>query len=158
MDGDLALRFTVRNTGKERLEIGSLGLPIEFNSIVTGKTQVEMQAQCCLSDPYIGFDAGHLRVAPVNPQTGSASALVVTPLWGTDTPFQACRNLKEPFVADTAYGTHTFENLYEWQVLTKAWAENEWTSSGEQPWHEPSRILDVNKSFQIVCASPLLMV
>ncbi|KAL3486997.1 hypothetical protein BJX62DRAFT_241396 [Aspergillus germanicus] len=149
VEGDLAVRFTISNVGKQQLEIGSLGLPTEFNSIFTGKTQTEMQAQCCLSDPYIGFDAGYLRVAPVNPQTGSASALVVTPLHGTDTPFQAYRNLKEPSFPETAYGTHTFENLYEWQVLTKAWAENEWASC-KRPWHEPSsRMLEVNESLQI---------
>ncbi|KAI1023763.1 hypothetical protein LB504_005008 [Fusarium proliferatum] len=138
VDGDLGLRFTIRNTGDKQLEIGSLGLPIEFNSVFTGKTQSEMQNQCCLSDPYIGLDAGHLRVAPVNPQTGSPSGLVVTPLQGTETRFEAYRNLKEPSFPETAYGTHTFENLYEWQVLTKAWAENEWAASGEQPWHDPS--------------------
>ncbi|KAM0212113.1 hypothetical protein ACHAQI_004853 [Fusarium lateritium] len=150
VDGDLALRFAIHNTSDRNVEIGSLGMPIEFNSIFTGKTQSDMQDQCCLCDPYIGFDAGHLRVSPVNPQTGSPSGLVVTPLQGTETSFQAYRNLTEPFFDETAYGTHTFENLYEWQILTKAWAENEWTGSGERPWHEPSsKILCSGESFKI---------
>ncbi|KAF5574305.1 hypothetical protein FPCIR_13666 [Fusarium pseudocircinatum] len=150
VNGDLALRFTIRNTSQQDVEIGSLGLPIEFNCIFTGKTQSEMQDQCCLFDPYIGFDAGHLRVAPVNPKTGSPSGLLVTPLQGTDSPFEAFRNLEEPRLEDTAYGTHTFENLYEWQILTRAWAENEWAQSKAMPWHEPSsRILSGLDSFQI---------
>ncbi|KAF5539983.1 hypothetical protein FMEXI_8633 [Fusarium mexicanum] len=150
VDGDLALRFTIRNTSQQDVEIGSLGLPIEFNCIFTGKTQSEMQDQCCLFDPYIGFDAGHLRVAPVNPKTGSPSGLLVTPLQGTDTPFAGFRNLEEPRFDDTAYGTHTFENLYEWQILTRAWAENEWAQCNATPWHQPSsRMLSGHESFQI---------
>ena len=65
VDGDLGLRFTIANGGKNTVEIGSLGFPAEFNSIFTNRTAEDMAAHCSLSDPYIGQDAGHIRVAPV---------------------------------------------------------------------------------------------
>jgi hypothetical protein len=49
---------------------------------------------------------------------------------------EAYRNLEETYYDDTAYGSQTFEGFYEWQVLSKAWAENEW--AGKELWNEPS--------------------
>ncbi|KAM5344201.1 hypothetical protein ACJ41O_012738 [Fusarium nematophilum] len=133
VSGDLGLRFTLENTGDESLEIGSLGFPAEFNSIFSNRTAIEMQAHCSLSDPYIGMDAGQIRVTPVK---GTGKALVVTPLKGTKSPLEAYRNLREQNLAPTYYGSQTFEGFYEWQVLSKAWAEDEW--KGQEPWNEPS--------------------
>ncbi|KAH7026659.1 uncharacterized protein B0I36DRAFT_294801 [Microdochium trichocladiopsis] len=149
VDGDLALRFTLRNPADSNnnnaaIEIGSLGFPAEFNSIFTDRHAADMQRLCSLSDPYIGMHAGHIRVSPIR---GSGSALVVTPLAGTDTPMEAYRNLYEAWYADTGYGSQTFEGFYEWQVLSKAWAENEWAANGAKPWNEPSsRVLEAGAS------------
>ncbi|KAI3574105.1 hypothetical protein IWW34DRAFT_885371 [Fusarium oxysporum f. sp. albedinis] len=133
IEGDLGLRFTIINGGDDTIEIGSLGFPAEFNSIFTNRTAEEMQAHCSLSDPYIGQDAGQIRVAPVK---GTGNALVVTPLNGTKTPLEAYRDLEEPWFDSTGYGSQTFEGFYEWQVLTKAWAEKEWKH--QEPWNQPS--------------------
>ncbi|KAK8070830.1 hypothetical protein PG997_011033 [Apiospora hydei] len=151
--GDLGLRFTVRNHGRVAIELGSLGFPTEFNSIFTGRPAAEMARVCSLSDPYIGMHAGHIRVAPTK---GNGPALVVTPLMlsgensssYTGTPMEAYRNLREDhYDEQTAYGSQTFEGLYEWQVLTKAWAENEW--SGVEPWNKPSsRVLQPGDSLE----------
>ncbi|KAH7376857.1 hypothetical protein B0T11DRAFT_217470 [Plectosphaerella cucumerina] len=152
VDEDLGLRFTVENTGSSPVEIGSLGFPAEFNSIFTNREAVAMQEKCSLSDPYVGLDAGHIRVTPVNPRRGSAAALVVTPLKGTNSGLEAYRNLREPSFEDTWYGSQTFEGFYEWQVLTKAWAENEWAvaKDAEGPWNEPtSRTLAPGESVQV---------
>lgn len=131
VSGDLGLQFTLSNTGQSAVEIGSLGFPAEFNSIFTDRTAEGIQAKCSLTDPYIGLDAGYLRVAPVS---GSGSALVVTPLG--ETPLEAYRNLVEDSYEGTYYGSQTFEGFYEWQVLSQAWAENEWV--GGEPWNPPS--------------------
>ncbi|KAK7946490.1 uncharacterized protein PG986_010811 [Apiospora aurea] len=151
--GDLGLRFTIRNQGRVAIELGSLGFPTEFNSIFTGRPAAEMARVCSLSDPYIGMHAGHIRVAPTK---GSGPALVVTPLIlgsensssYTGTPMEAYRNLREDhYDEQTAYGSQTFEGLYEWQVLTKAWAENEW--SKVEPWNTPSsRVLQPGDSLE----------
>ncbi|KAK8073894.1 hypothetical protein PG994_004793 [Apiospora phragmitis] len=157
--GDLGLRFTIRNSGPVALELGSLGFPTEFNSIFTGRPTAEMAAVCSLSDPYIGMHAGHIRVAPTK---GSGPALVVTPLLlgdgdnnknnnnSSSTPMEAYRNLQEShYDEQTAYGSQTFEGLYEWQVLTKAWAENEWAGTGVEPWNAPSsRVLQPGESLE----------
>ncbi|ORY70398.1 uncharacterized protein BCR38DRAFT_521188 [Pseudomassariella vexata] len=135
VSGDLGLQFTFQNTGSDALEIGSLGFPAEFNSIFTGRAAARMQALCSLSDPYIGMHAGYIRVTPTS---GTGAALVVTPLNGTNTPLEAYRNLEEPYYDDTAYGSQTFEGFYEWQVLSKSWAETEW--EGVEPWNEPSAL------------------
>lgn len=132
VDDDLGLRFTIKNTGTARVEIGSLGFPAEFNSIFTQRQPIDMQRLCSMSDPYIGLDAGQIRVTPVK---GTGKSLVVTPLDGTKTPFEAYRNLVERSYSETGYGSQTFEGFYEWQTLTKAWAENEWAST--TPWNEP---------------------
>lgn len=131
VDGDLGLSFTITNSGNASVEVGSLGFPAEFNSIFTNRTAEETQEVCSLSDPYIGMHGGFIRVSPIS---GNGAALVVTPLG--DTPMEAYRNLDEPYYAATAYESQVFEGFYEWQTLTKAWAENEWNAS--QPWNEPS--------------------
>ncbi|KAK8040411.1 hypothetical protein PG991_000199 [Apiospora marii] len=152
--GDLGLLFTIRNAGGAALELGSLGFPTEFNSIFTGRPAAEMARVCSLADPYIGMDAGHIRVAPTK---GDGAALVITPLSSGDndggnssntTPMEAYRNLREDhYDEQTAYGSQTFEGLYEWQVLTKAWAENEW--SGVEPWNAPSsRVLQPGEALE----------
>ncbi|KAF6814612.1 hypothetical protein CPLU01_14363 [Colletotrichum plurivorum] len=142
VSGDLGLRFTIQNSGTSALEIGSLGFPAEFNSIFTNRRAPDMQRLCSLSDPYIGMHAGQIRVAPIR---GTGAALVVTPLG--DTPLEAYRNLRETSYADTGYGSQTFEGFYEWQVLTRAWAENEWRS--QTPWNPPSsRTLQPGQALQ----------
>ena len=140
VDGDLGLRFEITNTAKGPVEIGSLGFPTEFNSIFTRRSAEQIQQKCSLADAYVGMHAGYIRVAPVR---GNDSALVVTPLG--DTPLEAWRNLDETSYDDTAYGSQTFEGFYEWQVLTKAWAEKEWAR--KEPWNPPSsRVLQPGQS------------
>ncbi|KAI8959190.1 hypothetical protein F5Y11DRAFT_333927 [Daldinia sp. FL1419] len=131
ISGDLGLRFTIGNSGTSLLEIGSLGFPAEFNSIFTNRAAADTQRLCSLSDPYVGMHAGYIRVSPVR---GTGPALVVTPLG--DTPLEAYRNLAEPSYQATAYGSQTFEGFYEWQILSRAWAEKEWADV--QPWNAPS--------------------
>ncbi|KAI8634028.1 hypothetical protein F5Y19DRAFT_411747 [Xylariaceae sp. FL1651] len=144
VSGDLGLRFTIANTDTSAVELGSLGFPAEFNSIFTNRAAADIQRLCSLSDPYVGMHAGYIRTTPVS---GTGAALVVTPLNGTDTPFEAYRNLAEPSYASTYYGSQTFEGFYEWQVLTKAWAEKEW--AGVTPWNTPSsRTLAPGQSMQ----------
>jgi hypothetical protein len=135
VEDDLGLRFTLENTGSAPLEVGSLGFPAEFNSIFTNRKATDMQRLCSLSDPYVGLDAGYIRVTPVK---GTGKALVVTPLNGTSTPLEAYRNLAEPSFSETAYGSQTFEGFYEWQTLSKAWAENEWAN--QDPWNTASSV------------------
>ncbi|KAJ5098849.1 hypothetical protein N7532_005850 [Penicillium argentinense] len=142
IDGDLALSFTITNIGNSSLEIGSLGFPTEFNSIFSNRTAEEMSAKCSLADPYIGLDAGYIQVTPTS---GTGAALIVTPLLNTSTPFEAWRNLDEPSTEPLYYGSQTFEGFYEWQVHTKAYAEDEWTDV--TPWNEPSsKILKADQS------------
>jgi hypothetical protein len=144
VSGDLGLRFTIANSGASTIELGSLGFPAEFNSIFTNRAAADIQRLCSLSDPYVGMHAGYIRA---NPISGTGAALVVTPLNGTDTPLEAYRNLAEPSYASTYYGSQTFEGFYEWQVLTKAWAEKEWASV--TPWNTPSsRTLAPGQSMQ----------
>lgn len=140
VDGDLGLSFTLTNTLNASIELGSLGFPAEFNNIFTNYTAEQTQQYCSLSDPYIGMHAGYIRVSPIS---GNGAALVVTPLG--DTPMEAYRNLVETYYDSTAYGSQVFEGLYEWQTLTKAWAEKEWNAT--EPWNTPSsKILAAGQS------------
>ncbi|KAI0422506.1 hypothetical protein F5X98DRAFT_326244 [Xylaria grammica] len=144
VSGDLGLRFTIVNSGTSTIELGSLGFPAEFNSIFTNRAATDIQRLCSLSDPYVGMHAGYIRT---NPVSGTGAALAVTPLNGTDTPFEGYRNLAEQSFSSTYYGSQTFEGFYEWQVLTKAWAEKEWANVS--PWNPPSsRTLAPGQSLQ----------
>lgn len=140
IEGDLGLSFTLTNTLSASIELGSLGFPAEFNNIFINYTAEQTQQHCSLSDPYIGMHAGYIRVSPIS---GNGAALIVTPLG--DTPLEAYRNLDEPYYDSTAYGSQVFEGLYEWQTLSKAWAENEWNAT--EPWNTPSsKILAAGES------------
>ncbi|KAE8356324.1 hypothetical protein BDV28DRAFT_165267 [Aspergillus coremiiformis] len=133
VDGDLGLSFTLTNQGTSSVEIGSLGFPIESNSIFTKRTADEVTAKCSLVDPYIGLDAGYLQFTPTS---GKGPALIITPLGNTSTPFEAWRNLDEAPTTDTEYNSQTFEGFYEWQTHSKAYAEQEWATA--TPWNDPT--------------------
>ena len=130
--GDLTLSFTIQNNGSSAVDIGSLGMPIEFNNIFTGRTAVETTNKCVLVDPYIGLDAGYLQVTRL---TGTGPNLVITPL-NDMSKFEAWRFLHEPEDVPLGYQVQTFEGNYAWEIYTQAYAEDEWSSV--VPWNAPT--------------------
>lgn len=135
-DGHLALRFELRNTSAQTVEIGALGVPMVFNNILTGRSLEEAHATNSFYDPYIGQDAGYLQVTRLN---GHGPALLVVPEEGT--PFEAYR----PLLEDRTDRGITFEGFYEWTVHSKAYAGNEWAET--QPWNPPtSATLDAGEA------------
>lgn len=133
-DGDLALNFTLRNINSEEVEVGSLGFPIEFNNIFTGRSAVATREKCVLVDPFIGLDAGYVQVTRL---LGVGPHLLVSPL-GANTKFEAWRFLREATDTSLAYQSQTYEGNYEWQVYSKAYAEQEWRNA--TPWNEPTSL------------------
>ncbi|KAL4985453.1 hypothetical protein BDW68DRAFT_198851 [Aspergillus falconensis] len=143
IDGDLGLSFTLTNTQNYSIELGSLGLPLEFNSIFYNYTAEEALDSCSLIDPYIGLGGGYVQVTPTS---GTGAALVITPLG--DTPFEAWNFLEEPTDGALPYHSQVFEGFYEWQSLTKAHAETDWADV--EPWNEPtSKILAPGSSWMV---------
>jgi hypothetical protein len=129
--GDLVLQVTIANPNKEStVELGAFGFPIEFNNIFTGRDAIETSEKCVLVDPYIGLDAGYLQVTRL---FGTGPAMVITP-YGNSSKFEAWRFLHEPSLSPLYYQSQTFEGHYAWQMLSKAYAENEW--SGTEPWND----------------------
>jgi len=124
--GRLRLEFRLSNRGVIPIEVGALGLPMPFNNIITGRSLEEAHARCSFTDPYIGEDAGYLRVTQLN---GVGPTLVVTPVGKT--PLQAWRLVNEPMRPN-----QTFEGMMEWMVHSRAYAENEW--KGALQWNEPT--------------------
>jgi hypothetical protein len=140
--GGFALRFNITNNGKTTIELGSLGLPITINNIFSTRTAEQTQDLCSLGDPYMGLDAGYVRVSHLR---GTGSALVITPLGFT--PFEAWRFLREP-PGNFGYQSQTYEGNYEWQVHSLAYAQNEWNAS--QPWNPPtSKLLQPNETYTV---------
>ena len=129
-ENDFAVRFNITNKGNESVELGSLGLPVSINNIFTGRSAEETQDKCALADPYIGLDAGYVRVSHLE---GTGNALVITPIGATK--LEAWRFLREP-QGNFSYQSQTFEGNYEWQIHSLAYAQNEWNSS--TPWNEPT--------------------
>ncbi|KAM3068028.1 hypothetical protein ACMFMF_009395 [Clarireedia jacksonii] len=131
---DVTLNFSITNTGNKSIEIGSLGFPIEFNSIFTGRTALATQQTCSFVDPNIGLGGGYLRVTPLS---GIGPALVVTPLG--QTPFEGWRFLQENAQTPLYYQSQTFEGFYSWEVYTLAYAQNEWKST--VPWNPATSLI-----------------
>lgn len=136
IDGTLGLRFTFTNTSTELIEIGSLGIPMIFNNILSGKSLEDAHIENVFYDPYIGKDAGYLQVVRLH---GKGPVLLIVPEKGTG--FEAYRPLNDD---PTSRGI-TFEGFHEWMVHSKNHAENEW--KGVEQWNQPtSRILTPGES------------
>jgi len=135
-DGNLGLRFVLKNSGDRPVEIGSLGIPLIFNNILHGKDLDRAHAACVFADPYIGLDGGYLQVARLH---GRGSVLLVLPYAGT--PFEAYR----PLLDDPTPRGVTFEGFHEWMVHSRAHAEEDWSEA--EPWNRPtSRRLNPGES------------
>ena len=130
--GDLALSFTIQNIAAGVVELGGLGIPIEFNNIFTNRTATETTAKCVFVDPFIGLNAGYLQVTRL---TGTGPNLILTPL-NKASKFEAWRFLHEPDDLQLGYQTQTFEGNYAWNIFTKSLAESEW--KGVEPWNPPT--------------------
>ncbi|KAI0644006.1 hypothetical protein C8Q79DRAFT_1002030 [Trametes meyenii] len=129
--GELQLLFDVTNSQKQAVEIGSLGAPLEFNNIFTGRSAAQTNELCSLFDPYIGQDAGYVQVTPL---LGTLPPLLVLPVGKS--PLEGWRFLPEDTSTSLGYQSQTFEGLYEWQFHTLAYAQNEWKNV--TPWNAPS--------------------
>src|SRR6266571_6995956 len=135
-EGELVLRFTLRNKMSERVQIGALGIPMIFNNVLNDRSLEEAHAKCSFYDPYIGEDAGYLQVTRLS---GKAPALLVVP--DGKTPFEAYNPILDrpghfgaaPIFTDPTPRGITFEGFYEWMVHSQAYAENEW--KGVQEWN-----------------------
>lgn len=127
--GRLRLVFTLKNPGQTPVEVGALGIPMPFNNIITDRSLEEAHAKCSFTDPYIGQDAGYLRVTQLN---GVGPTMVVTPIGKT--PLEAWRLVNEPMRPN-----QVFEGMMEWTVHTQAYAENEW--KGVAQWNAPTSVV-----------------
>ncbi|MES2463461.1 MAG: DUF5695 domain-containing protein [Armatimonadota bacterium] len=125
-NGELVLRFAVKNRTDSSLEIGALGIPMVFNNIISDRNLEQAHATCSFSDPYIGQDAGYIQVTRLS---GQGPALVVVP--DGKTPLEGYQLLREP-----TNPNQTFEGMFEWLVHTRAYAGNEWKTT--TPWNPPT--------------------
>jgi hypothetical protein len=124
-NGQLMLRFELKNNTNQVVEIGALGIPVIFNNILEGKTLEQSHAKNVFYDPYIGRDAGYLQVTRLS---GQAPSLIVIPYGNT--PFEAYN----PLLEDKTPKGIAFEGFYEWMVYSKAYAEREWKNA--DPWNQ----------------------
>lgn len=129
-NGNLVLRFTLKNKSGKPLEIGALGIPMIFDNILEGRSLEQTHVKNVFYDPYIGKDAGYLQVTRLS---GHAPSLIVTPVGHT--PFEAYNPLND----DPTPRGITFEGFYEWMVYSKAYAENEWKNA--EQWNIPTSAL-----------------
>lgn len=135
--GQLVLRFTLQNKTQQPVEIGSLGIPMVFDNIMTDRTLAQAHSICSFYDPYIGEDAGYLQVTRLS---GHGPALLVVP--EAHTPFEAWNPIlgERPGHLEMAHDPTprgiTFEGFYEWMVHSAAYQQNEWKNA--QPWNPPT--------------------
>jgi hypothetical protein len=129
-DGNLCLRFVLKNNSKKPYEIGGLGIPMIFNNNMDWKNLDSAHADNVFFDPYIGKDAGYLQV---NRLHGKGPSLLVVPQ--ENAAFEAYT----PLNSDPTPRSITFEGFHEWTIHSKAYAENEW--KGVEQWNEASSIV-----------------
>jgi hypothetical protein len=127
VDGELTVRFELSNKGSEPVEVGSLGIPLVFNNILTERSLEEAHAAASFHDPYVGNDAGYLQVTRL---TGQGPVLLVVPQG--DTPFEAWN----PLEADPTPRGVTFEGFHEWMPHSVGHAIAEWADAN--PWNDPT--------------------
>ncbi|MGK6351940.1 DUF5695 domain-containing protein [Parapedobacter sp. DT-150] len=130
VNGQLVLRFEVKNEADQEMEIGSLGIPMIFNNILQDKTLDEAHADNVFFDPYIGQDAGYLQVSRLH---GQGPVLLVLP--HENAPFEAYRPLND----DPTPRSIVFEGFHEWLIHSKAHAAVDW--KGVTQWNEPTSSL-----------------
>ncbi|MGD2135987.1 MAG: DUF5695 domain-containing protein, partial [Gemmatimonadales bacterium] len=128
-DGQLTLRFALRNARARPVEIGAVGIPLIFNNILTDRSLDEAHAVSSFSDPYIGADAGYVQVTRLN---GHGPVLLVVP--HAHTPLEAYN----PLHGDRTRRGITFEGFYEWLAHSKAYADSEWAAA--EPWNPPTSV------------------
>jgi hypothetical protein len=143
VDGALVLRFTLENRTLSPVELGSLGLALVFNNILTRRPLDEAHAACSFSDPYIGGDAGYVQVTRLS---GRGPALVVVP--DGKTPLEAYNPILNPqrgaepsappLFTDLTPRDQPFEGFFDWMVHSRAFAENEWSKA--KPWNPPTSV------------------
>ena len=127
VDGDLVLRFQIKNNSLQKVEIGSLGIPMIFNNILEGKSLDEAHHDNVFYDPYIGQDAGYLQV---NRLHGKGGSMLVIP--HQNAGFEAYNPLNDD---PTPKGV-VFEGFHEWLIHSKANAEMDW--KGVEQWNNPT--------------------
>lgn len=137
----LGLRFVLSNTSAQAIDIGALGMPMVFDSIITDRSLEEAHAEATFVDPYIGREGGYLQVTRLN---GRGPALLVLP--DGRSPLEAYRPILEEGAApagdiftDRTPRGQTFEGFYDWMVASRGFLENEWKGAGEQ-WNEATMI------------------
>ena len=127
IQGDLVLKFEIKNTTKTKYEIGALGIPMIFNNNLDWKNLDTAHMDNVFFDPYIGKDAGYLQV---NRLHGNGPSLLVLPY--ENAGFEAYN----PLNADPTPRSITFEGFHEWVIHSKAYAETEW--KGVEQWNTPT--------------------
>lgn len=124
----LVLRFDLKNSAPETIQIGALSIPMIFNNIITDRSLKQAHEICSFFDPYVGQDGGYLQVTRLN---GQGPALIVVP--EKNTPFEAYQPLAEP-----TRPNQTFEGAFAWTVHSQAYAEKEWNRA--TPWNPPTMV------------------
>lgn len=127
IQGDLVLKFEIKNTTKTKYEIGALGIPMIFNNNLDWKNLDTAHMDNVFFDPYIGKDAGYLQV---NRLHGNGPSLLVLPY--ENAGFEAYN----PLNADPTPRSITFEGFHEWVIHSKAYTETEW--KGVEQWNTPT--------------------
>lgn len=126
----LLLQFVISNIGSQAIEIGALGFPMIFDNILQGHELDYAHHHNSFYDPYMGMDAGYLQVSRLD---GKGSTLLVLP--EEKTPFENYRPIQED---PTPIGLD-FEGFYEWNVLSKSYADGAWKKA--QQWNTPHSIV-----------------
>lgn len=146
----LVLRFRLTNPTDKAIEIGGLGIAMVFDSILTGRDLDRAHEEASFVEPYLGLDAGFVRVTRLN---GRGPALVV--MSEQKAPLENWMPILDEKNADGSprifndptQRTHTFEGFYDWMVLSKGFAGAEWR--GAKQWNRPtSRTLAPGETYE----------
>lgn len=145
IDGkNLALHFQLTNKSSRPVTVGSLGIPMIFDNILTGRTLAQVAAKCSFDYPYIGEDAGYVQVTRLS---GHGPALVIIPEGRTPLqawkpiaglPFRPGHRPRLQIFHDPTPRSITFEGFQEWMVYSGAYQQNQWKHA--RPWNKATTL------------------
>ena len=73
------LRFELKNRTTEPVQIGALGIPMIFNSVLRNRSLDQAHAACVFYDPYIGEDAGYVQLTRLSGGGPALASLSTVP-------------------------------------------------------------------------------
>ena len=127
--GGLEMRLTITNKGGRAMRMSALGLAMAFDQNFVGRNLPQVAYQASFAEPFLGAGGGYVQVTRA---TGLGPVLLLLPLDGTPTSFEAWRPLRHE---DKMQLDFMYEMSYELMLHSDAYTRPGGGWSKASPWN-----------------------